>query len=78
MFLRSQIQDLDLPLCPNHVLTAPKLDLQSSSIRSTVDSSLFKNLEVVNKRQGFYLQFDNVDLPPESDFEFENEKFVYE
>lgn len=70
--------DLNLPPSGDHVLTAPELELESNSIRSRVDAGLMGGLEVVNKRQGFYLQFDNVELSPEDDFEFENEKFVFE
>lgn len=78
LFLRTQIQDFEQRGLAEGVLTAPGLTMQASSIRSVVDTGLLGGVEVVNKREGFYLQFAPVSLREEEDCDFESEKFVYE
>ena len=78
LFLRTQIEDFEPRGLTDGVLTAPGLTLQASSIRSVVDTGLLGGVQVVNKREGFYLQFAPVSLRGEEDCDFESEKFVYE
>lgn len=78
VFLKDQIQDTTR-FSETSVLEWDELPFETSSVRSIVSNSLLQNVGVVNVRQGFYIQFDQ--MP--SDFEhklpenLEDEKFVF-
>ena len=80
VFLKDQILETK-KFSETSVLEWDELPLETSSVRSVVSNSPLKNVEVIDVRDGFYIQFD--EIPEESDKNktfnqmLEDEKYVY-
>lgn len=78
VFLKDQIQETSR-FSETSVLEWDELPFETSSVRSIVSNSLLQNVGVVNVREGFYIQFDEVSPEVEHKLpgNLEDEKFVF-
>ena len=80
VFLKDQIQETKR-FAETSVLEWDELPLETNSVRSVVSNSPLKDVNVINVREGFYIQFDEININKTKNQKFnqvlENEKFVY-
>jgi hypothetical protein len=78
VFLKDQIIETNR-FSETSVLEWDELPFETSSVRSVVSNSPLKKVKVVDVREGFYIQFDEVSKEIDHKFSnsLEDEKFVY-
>ena len=78
VFLKDQIMETHR-FSETSVLEWDELAFETSSVRSVVSNSPLKGVQVVDVRDGFYIQFDEIskDIDHKFSDSLEDEKFVY-
>lgn len=76
LFLKDHLLEVDWDNTTS-VLNQEDINLDISTVRSSLSDAYLKQAKVVNSRNGFYLQFGGMDLPAKFDVEFPDEKYIY-